>query len=113
MSVWTSVSFEMGRCLIEKRGWPPSAFLWSFSFYIPFVDFLNLNILFPVIFKFCRCIPYRYKSGSDGSIKDELEVLVISSKKGQGMMFPKVVTTNLLYKIMNFNFTVHNSLPSN
>lgn len=35
------------------------------------------------------CIPYRYKSGSDGSIKDELEVLVISSKKGQGMMFPK------------------------
>ena len=59
------------------------------------------------------CIPYRYKSGSDGSIKDELEVLVISSKKGQGMMFPKVVTTNHLYKIMNFNFTVHNSLPSN
>ncbi|KAM7255095.1 hypothetical protein ACFE04_020336 [Oxalis oulophora] len=29
-------------------------------------------------------IPYRYKNGSD-----ELEVLVISSQKGQGLMFPK------------------------
>ncbi|OAY29292.1 nudix hydrolase 17, mitochondrial [Manihot esculenta] len=35
------------------------------------------------------CIPYRFKNGSDGSIGDELEVLVITSQKGQGMMFPK------------------------
>ncbi|KAJ4845842.1 Nudix hydrolase 17, mitochondrial [Turnera subulata] len=36
------------------------------------------------------CIPYRYRSGSDGSNCDELEVLVITSQKGgQGMMFPK------------------------
>ncbi|KAM7484700.1 hypothetical protein LguiA_000709 [Lonicera macranthoides] len=30
------------------------------------------------------CIPYRYKNGND-----ELEVLVITSQKGQKMMFPK------------------------
>ncbi|KAF5750120.1 nudix hydrolase 17 mitochondrial-like [Tripterygium wilfordii] len=35
------------------------------------------------------CIPYRFKSCSDGSISDELEVLIITSQKGQGMMFPK------------------------
>ncbi|CAK9150354.1 unnamed protein product [Ilex paraguariensis] len=35
------------------------------------------------------CIPYRYKNGNGDAIKDELEVLVISSQKGQGMMFPK------------------------
>lgn len=35
------------------------------------------------------CIPYRYKKGGDGSIGNELEVLVITSQKGQGMMFPK------------------------
>ncbi|CAI9785481.1 unnamed protein product [Fraxinus pennsylvanica] len=35
------------------------------------------------------CIPYRYKNGNTGGTKDELEVLVISSKKSQEMMFPK------------------------
>ncbi|KAB5544867.1 hypothetical protein DKX38_012979 [Salix brachista] len=37
------------------------------------------------------CIPYRFKNCGDGSIGDELEVLVITSQKGQtqGMMFPK------------------------
>lgn len=45
--------------------------------------------------KGCRlvvgCIPYRYKNGKEGMVTDddELEVLVISSQKGQGMMFPK------------------------
>uniref|UniRef100_A0A5B7AQ68 Putative Nudix hydrolase 17 n=1 Tax=Davidia involucrata TaxID=16924 RepID=A0A5B7AQ68_DAVIN len=43
--------------------------------------------------KGCRlvvgCIPYRYKNGKDGTINNEFEVLVISSQKGQGMMFPK------------------------
>jgi len=38
----------------------------------------------------CRCIPYRYKQDVDGNISDELEVLVVSSQKGQGLMFPKV-----------------------
>ncbi|CAN8293419.1 unnamed protein product [Cochlearia groenlandica] len=36
------------------------------------------------------CIPYRFKIGSDGKvISDEFEVLVISSQKGQALMFPK------------------------
>ncbi|KAA8529006.1 hypothetical protein F0562_033506 [Nyssa sinensis] len=35
------------------------------------------------------CIPYKYKKGNDGTTNNELEVLVISSQKGQGMMFPK------------------------
>ncbi|KAK7849044.1 nudix hydrolase 17, mitochondrial [Quercus suber] len=35
------------------------------------------------------CIPYRYKKGSDGNNSNELEILVISSQKGQAMMFPK------------------------
>ncbi|XAR63677.1 NAD(+) diphosphatase [Bertholletia excelsa] len=35
------------------------------------------------------CIPYRYKSGSKGCKDEELEVLVITSQKGQGMLFPK------------------------
>ncbi|KAG6765969.1 hypothetical protein POTOM_030032 [Populus tomentosa] len=37
------------------------------------------------------CIPYRFKNCSDGFNGDELEVLVITSQKGQakGMMFPK------------------------
>ncbi|KAL3635947.1 Nudix hydrolase 17, mitochondrial [Castilleja foliolosa] len=33
------------------------------------------------------CIPYRYKNGK--KYDDELEVLVISSKKSESMMFPK------------------------
>ncbi|KAK2635590.1 hypothetical protein Ddye_030382 [Dipteronia dyeriana] len=35
------------------------------------------------------CIPYRYRIEDDGTISDELEVLIITSQKGQGMMFPK------------------------
>ncbi|KAI3453167.1 hypothetical protein Pfo_009830 [Paulownia fortunei] len=35
------------------------------------------------------CIPYRYKIGKNGTPENELEVLVISSKKNQAMMFPK------------------------
>ncbi|PNY00823.1 nudix hydrolase mitochondrial-like, partial [Trifolium pratense] len=37
------------------------------------------------------CIPYRYKIGEKNSldVSDELEVLVISSQKGKGMLFPK------------------------
>ncbi|GLU10651.1 hypothetical protein SLE2022_274370 [Rubroshorea leprosula] len=38
------------------------------------------------------CIPYRYKSAEQGSLGDEeqeLEVLVISSQNGKGMLFPK------------------------
>ncbi|CAK8566659.1 unnamed protein product [Lathyrus sativus] len=37
------------------------------------------------------CIPYRFKIGEKKSldILDELEVLVISSQKGKGMLFPK------------------------
>ncbi|CAA2954801.1 nudix hydrolase 17, mitochondrial-like [Olea europaea subsp. europaea] len=35
------------------------------------------------------CIPYRYKNGNNGGTVDELEVLVINSKKRQTMMFPK------------------------
>ncbi|XP_043703519.1 nudix hydrolase 18, mitochondrial-like [Telopea speciosissima] len=43
------------------------------------------------------CIPYRYKNGEDPSCdssntiddEGELEILVITSQKGQGMLFPK------------------------
>ncbi|GMI87595.1 nudix hydrolase homolog 18 [Hibiscus trionum] len=35
------------------------------------------------------CIPYRFKRSNDGTITEELEVLLISSQKGQKMMFPK------------------------
>ncbi|PON89079.1 Dihydroneopterin triphosphate diphosphatase [Trema orientale] len=37
------------------------------------------------------CIPYRYKISQQASVKDakELQVLVISSQKGKGMLFPK------------------------
>ncbi|XP_015931615.1 nudix hydrolase 18, mitochondrial isoform X1 [Arachis duranensis] len=41
------------------------------------------------------CIPYRYKAASvdleaaSSSEEDEIEVLVITSKKGKGMLFPK------------------------
>ncbi|GAB4828722.1 hypothetical protein Ancab_018390 [Ancistrocladus abbreviatus] len=40
----------------------------------------------------CRCIPYRFRSSSKigkGNVNEEVEVLVISSQKGQGMFFPK------------------------
>ncbi|RZB95260.1 Nudix hydrolase 17, mitochondrial isoform B [Glycine soja] len=35
------------------------------------------------------CIPYRYKQDIEGKMSNELEVLVVSSQKGQGLMFPK------------------------
>ncbi|XP_062159466.1 nudix hydrolase 18, mitochondrial-like [Alnus glutinosa] len=35
------------------------------------------------------CIPYRYRDTSQSSSIKELEVLLISSQKGQAMMFPK------------------------
>ncbi|PSR88125.1 Nudix hydrolase [Actinidia chinensis var. chinensis] len=36
------------------------------------------------------CIPYRYKTCTEKDTEnDELEVLVITSQKGQGMLFPK------------------------
>nr|AFK40406.1 unknown [Lotus japonicus] len=37
------------------------------------------------------CIPYRFKVGEKASLNDsgELEVLVISSQKGKGLLFPK------------------------
>lgn len=38
----------------------------------------------------CRCIPYRY-SETEANKSVELEVLVISSQKGEGMLFPKVL----------------------
>lgn len=48
----------------------------------------------------CRCIPYRYKEDVDGNMSDELEVLVVSSQKGQGLMFPKVLLLLLLLFIV-------------
>ena len=37
----------------------------------------------------CRCIPYRYTKSEGFSSVEEIEVLLISSQKGQAMMFPK------------------------
>ncbi|CAL2262460.1 unnamed protein product [Prunus armeniaca] len=43
--------------------------------------------------KGCRqvvgCVPYRFRKIEQSSSLEELEVLVISSQKGQGMLFPK------------------------
>ncbi|KAG4400946.1 hypothetical protein JHK82_018891 [Glycine max] len=41
----------------------------------------------PKLFQWC--IPYRYKEDNDGNVSNELEVLVVSSQKGQALMFPK------------------------
>ena len=38
---------------------------------------------------------------------------MISSKKGQRMMFPKVIITYNIDKIINYNFSVHHSSSSN
>lgn len=40
-----------------------------------------------------RCVPYRYTvvTREDGITSREIEVLVIRSQKGQGLMFPKVI----------------------
>ncbi|CAL0331066.1 unnamed protein product [Lupinus luteus] len=35
------------------------------------------------------CIPYRYKEDMDGNMSNEIELLVVSSQKGQALMFPK------------------------
>ncbi|KAL5070991.1 hypothetical protein RYX36_021878 [Vicia faba] len=35
------------------------------------------------------CIPYRYKQNIDGSMSNELEVLLVSSQKTPTFMFPK------------------------
>ncbi|KAK4261790.1 hypothetical protein QN277_004742 [Acacia crassicarpa] len=35
------------------------------------------------------CIPYRYKEDVNGNMRNELEVLVVSSQKCQKLMFPK------------------------
>ncbi|XP_057777550.1 nudix hydrolase 17, mitochondrial isoform X5 [Salvia miltiorrhiza] len=45
------------------------------------------------------CIPYRYKCEKmNGSSEDELEVLVISSKKTEAMMFPKCELGRWVFK---------------
>uniref|UniRef100_A0A7N0V470 Uncharacterized protein n=1 Tax=Kalanchoe fedtschenkoi TaxID=63787 RepID=A0A7N0V470_KALFE len=43
------------------------------------------------------CVPYRYRklTREDGTTNREVEVLVVRSQKGQGLMFPKVLI--LLY----------------
>ncbi|XP_021654968.2 nudix hydrolase 4 isoform X2 [Hevea brasiliensis] len=85
------------------------------SFLLPFIDKLPSKLL-PAQFenmislvsrtgrqlqrydRGCRlvvgCIPYRYKktdqpSSIDGTSTEDIEVLVISSQSGQGMLFPK------------------------
>ncbi|XP_057445512.1 nudix hydrolase 17, mitochondrial-like [Lotus japonicus] len=35
------------------------------------------------------CIPYRYKEDIEGNVSNKLEVLMVSSQKGQALMFPK------------------------
>ncbi|KAL5070989.1 hypothetical protein RYX36_021876, partial [Vicia faba] len=35
------------------------------------------------------CIPYRYKQNIDGSMSNELEVLLVTSQKTPTFMFPK------------------------
>lgn len=47
----------------------------------------------------CRCIPYRYRPTGDGK---SMEVLMISSQRGEGLLFPKVRTTYLVYFLVSF-----------
>ncbi|RWV80280.1 hypothetical protein GW17_00058475 [Ensete ventricosum] len=47
----------------------------------------------------CRCIPYKFNAGGRGGIRDDdigtlMEVLVVSSPKGNGLLFPKVCEHN-------------------
>lgn len=60
-----------------------STFLQSSSIILWVLQIKELNDELILFFFACRCIPYRNISGV-------LEVLVITSQKGQGMMFPKV-----------------------
>ena len=79
-----------------------------FPFFFPIILFFLLSLTFDSdspsfsMLNFCRCIPYRYKTDkeSDGAPIEELEVLVVSSQKGKGMLFPKVVSNP--YKSPNF-----------
>jgi hypothetical protein len=54
----------------------------------------------------CRCIPYRYKISDQTSVgaNEELEVLVITSKKGKRMLFPKVSLHQIEYFDIPFFF---------
>jgi len=39
----------------------------------------------------CRCVPFRYKSCDDESSSEKIvEVLMINSPSGPGLLFPKV-----------------------
>jgi hypothetical protein len=44
---------------------------------------------------FCRCIPFRYRANNDETSDDEhkklVEVLMINSQSGPGLLFPKVL----------------------
>lgn len=46
----------------------------------------------------CRCIPYKFNAGGGGNRHDDvgtsMEVLVVSSPKGNGLLFPKVCKRN-------------------
>lgn len=52
----------------------------------------------------CRCIPYRYKIEEDGTTTNDMEVLLISSQKGQGLMFPKVIKITSLAQLLFISF---------
>lgn len=41
----------------------------------------------------CRCIPYKFNRGYD-DVGTSMEVLVVSSPKGNGLLFPKVCKRN-------------------
>lgn len=43
-----------------------------------------------MMFLFDSCIPFRYRDDNGGEQKKILEVLMISSQSGPGLLFPKV-----------------------
>lgn len=54
--------------------------------------FWSCNLMLNWWFWFYRCIPYRYRqTEQESSSVEDIEVLVISSQKGQGILFPKVI----------------------
>ena len=69
--------------------------------------FMYLCIVW-IISLFCRCIPFRYRTNNDETSDDEhkklVEVLMINSQSGPGLLFPKV----LYFKHLDLKYPCNN-----
>lgn len=82
--------------------------------YFPFYSPLDLFfVLWSTLFSWkiyekfiCRCIPFRYRScdESDGTESEKIvEVLMINSTSGPGLLFPKVFVAYSLYYLLELD----------